>query len=77
MMKEIEIHCPICHVGKLQLKKAIYSQVFQDRLIVVPNVSALVCDVCGERMLDNQILSRLSGLLAPGRPDGRPVTRRI
>lgn len=76
MMKEIELYCPVCHVGKLQLKKVNYSQVFRERLIVVPNVSALVCDFCGEQMFDNQLLSRLSGLLKPGRSEVGPVTRR-
>jgi YgiT-type zinc finger domain-containing protein len=55
--------CPICHLGRLRQHQVTYTQVFEDKFIVIPNVSALVCDVCGEKVFDNEMLRRLSGLL--------------
>jgi len=66
--------CPACHVGKLHVQKVTYSQVYEEQLIVVPNVSALVCDICGERVVDSQVLSRLSGLLGLSQQITRPIT---
>ena len=62
-MNALETMCPICHVGKLREKKTTFTQVFDGQVIVMPNVSALVCDVCGERTMDHNTLLSLSGLL--------------
>ena len=59
--------CPVCHVGKLQARKITYTQVYEDQFIVIPNVEALVCDVCGEKVFDNIVLRRLNGLLGEDR----------
>jgi len=61
--------CPVCHVGKLREKKTTFTQVFDGQVIVMPNVSALVCDVCGERTMDPNTLLNLSGLLGIERPN--------
>jgi len=62
-MNELEVFCPVCHVGKLHEKKMTFTQVFEGQVIVMPNVSALVCDICGERTMDHDVLRNLSGLL--------------
>jgi YgiT-type zinc finger domain-containing protein len=67
-MKRSDRMCPMCHVGKLQEKKTTFTQVFDGQVIVMPNVSALVCDVCGERTMDPDTLLSLSGLLGIERP---------
>jgi YgiT-type zinc finger domain-containing protein len=59
--------CPACHFGRLHERQITHAQLFGEQLIVIPNVSALVCDVCGEKILDEEMLSRLSGLLGQGR----------
>jgi YgiT-type zinc finger domain-containing protein len=61
--------CPVCHVGKLRETKTTFTQVFDGQVIVMPNVSALVCDVCGERTMDHDTLLSLSGLLGVERPN--------
>jgi YgiT-type zinc finger domain-containing protein len=66
-MNIAEFICPVCHFGKLQDRRVTHTQVFEGQLIAISNVAALVCDVCGERILDDQVLTRLSGLLGPGR----------
>ena len=68
-MKDTDLMCPMCHVGKLCEKKTTFTQVFDGQVIVTPNVSALVCDVCGERTMDHDTLRNLSGLLGFDRPN--------
>jgi YgiT-type zinc finger domain-containing protein len=69
--------CPTCHIGKLRLQTVTYTQVLAGHLFVIPNTPALVCDICGERVLDNEVLSRLSGLLGPGQQGMQPLTHRF
>ena len=68
-MNRSDSMCPMCHVGKLREKKTTFTQVFDGQVIVMPNVSALVCDVCGERTMDPNTLLSLSGLLGIERPN--------
>ena len=73
-MNTLDALCQTCHIGKLRIQTVTYTQVLGEHLIVIPNTPALVCDVCGERVLDNEVLSRLSGLLEPGRQGFQPNT---
>jgi YgiT-type zinc finger domain-containing protein len=57
--------CPTCHLGKLRVRKVSHAQAINGRLVVISNVPAAICDVCGERVLDDDVLYRLSGLLSP------------
>jgi YgiT-type zinc finger domain-containing protein len=57
--------CPNCHLGRLRTRTVTHAQAINGRLIVISNVPATICDICGERVLDGDILYRLSGLLAP------------
>jgi YgiT-type zinc finger domain-containing protein len=68
--------CPVCHIGRLRAREITYTQVFEGQFIVIPNVSALVCDVCGEKVFDSKTLSRLSGLLGVERQSARNVRPR-
>lgn len=68
--------CPICHYGKLCERLITHSQIFEGRLIVTPSVPALVCDGCGEKIFDDEVLTRLSGLLGQGRYGARSATQR-
>jgi YgiT-type zinc finger domain-containing protein len=71
------ISCPICHVGKLQEQDVTHSQIFEGQLVVVNHVPAMVCDVCGERILDRDVLARLSGLLGTEQRDRHLFTPRV
>ena len=73
----LEPLCSTCHIGKLRVQTVTYTQVIGGHLIVIPNTPAMVCDICGERLLDNEVLSRLSGLLGPGQQGMQPLTRRF
>jgi YgiT-type zinc finger domain-containing protein len=71
------ISCPMCHVGKLQERYVTHSQIFEGQLVVINHVPAMVCDVCGERILDSDVLARLSGLLGTEQQDRRLLTPRF
>ena len=58
----IEI-CPYCHMGRLQKRAVTYVQSHGDRLLVTNQMPAVVCDVCGERVYDNQAVEQLQRLL--------------
>ncbi|MBN1934394.1 MAG: type II toxin-antitoxin system MqsA family antitoxin [Anaerolineae bacterium] len=64
----IQAMCPNCHLGKLKHRKMTFASTFQGDLLVVPNTTALICDVCGETVVDPDMLTRLSGLLSTGKP---------
>jgi len=68
--------CPVCHFGKLCQVKITHTEIFEGQLIVIPHVPALVCDVCGETIVDNQVLTRLSGLLGQDRMSGNTISHR-
>jgi YgiT-type zinc finger domain-containing protein len=75
-MNSINPICPVCHLGKLKTQKITYTQVFEGQFIAIPNVLALVCDVCGEKVFDNEMLTRLSGLLGQDRRSTTILTSR-
>ena len=60
--------CSVCHIGRLQTRKITLTSAFQGKWFAVPNVSALVCDICGETVIDQEMIRLLSGLLEAGRP---------
>jgi YgiT-type zinc finger domain-containing protein len=72
-----DISCPICHVGRLHERYVTHSQIFEGQLVVIHHVPAMVCDVCGERILDSDVLSRLSGLLGTEQQDWRLLTPHV
>jgi YgiT-type zinc finger domain-containing protein len=65
--------CPKCHFGKLIMRQTTFASMFEGQLLVVPNTLVLVCDVCGETIVDQEMLHRLSGLLANERPISRDI----
>ena len=68
--------CPNCHLGKLQVRLVTHAQAINGRLVVISNVPATICDMCGERVLDGDVLYRLSGLLDPDRGRTSRLPRR-
>jgi YgiT-type zinc finger domain-containing protein len=71
------ISCPICHVGRLHERYVTHSQIYEGHLVVIDRVPAMVCDVCGERILDQDVLARLSGLLGTEQEDRHLLTPRL
>jgi YgiT-type zinc finger domain-containing protein len=44
--------CETCHIGTMHPMKAAYSTWLQDQFVLVPNIDAWVCDVCGDFLHD-------------------------
>ena len=53
------IQCLNCRIGTLRRGKATYAQWLDDQLVLVPNVSAWQCDVCGDFAYDEERRSRV------------------
>ena len=66
-MNSDDSFCPVCHLGRLRERTITYTQIHEGQFVVIPNVAALVCDVCGEKLFDKVVLRRLNGLLGGDR----------
>jgi YgiT-type zinc finger domain-containing protein len=55
--------CPYCHTGRLQRRDMVYIQWHGDDLLVVDQMPAIICDVCGEKAYDEQAVEHLQRLL--------------
>ena len=75
-MNGVGMICPVCHFGKLQERRITHTQIYEGQFIAIPNALALVCDVCGERILDDEVLTCLSGLLGQDRRSAGMITQR-
>lgn len=71
-----QLMCPNCHLGRLKRRKMTFASTFQGDLLVVPNTTALICDVCNETVVDPDMLTRLSGLLSTGKPSRSVISPR-
>ena len=68
------VQCLNCRIGTLRRGKATYAQPLGRKLVVVPNVSAWQCDVCGDFAYEDEVLVRVELLL--GSQIERPKSRR-
>jgi YgiT-type zinc finger domain-containing protein len=61
--------CTACYIGSLYPKRLTHTRVTENELIVLPNVEAYVCDVCGSihRKMDG--IARLEFLLGEPAPE--------
>ena len=55
--------CRICHVGRVRQRLVTYTQWHSGQLVVVPNVLAWVCDYCGDKAIDSNVVEVLQRLL--------------
>ena len=55
--------CPVCRIGRYQATQLPYITFLDDMPMVVPNISAFRCDMCGEVAFDEAFLERLHYLL--------------
>lgn len=68
MNKSIELKC-LCG-GKLIKEEVIIEKWIKDKLIVIKNVPALVCEVCGEKYYDAKTSLKLDDYFYNEKPDG-------
>lgn len=55
--------CKRCHIGRFQSTKLPYMTMMDDRLLVVPNISAYRCDVCGNVVFNRAFLERMQYII--------------
>jgi YgiT-type zinc finger domain-containing protein len=75
--------CPVCHLGHMNLKLAVYTRMFVGTLVHVPNMPVWECDVCRNREFEAMSIQRIEMLVGEAgpppnhyRPPERPVERR-
>ena len=67
--------CPSCHIGRLQRRIMVYLQWHENTLLIANRMPAVVCDVCGERIYDQDAVESLQQLLWSYPPTaGRTMT---
>lgn len=53
------MNCPICHTGITQPGRGDKALTYDGTTVVVQQVPAEVCDTCGERFFDDDVVSDL------------------
>lgn len=64
--------CPSCRIGRLGRRSMAYLEWHGRYLLVANRMPALVCDVCGERIYDDEAIETLQRLLW-SKPLNRPA----
>lgn len=57
--------CPNCRIGYIRPHRITYAGYHGDLFIVMPNVLAYICDVCGNREYDEELMMQLIPLIGP------------
>jgi YgiT-type zinc finger domain-containing protein len=62
--------CEVCHIGTMHPMRSAYTTWCEGQFIVVPNIDAWLCDVCGEFWHEPELIARVEVLLGnkPGSP---------
>jgi len=60
--------CSVCRIGTLRRKRGAYAAWHGDQFVVVPTAFVGLCDVCGERVYDQDALDQLSLLAGQNAP---------
>lgn len=55
--------CEVCHIGTMHPTQASYTTWCQGQFVVVPNIDAWLCDVCGEFWHEPELVARVEMLL--------------
>lgn len=55
--------CPTCKTGNLKPGRTFYTQMINNTMVVIKNVPALICDNCGEEVLQGTDAKKIEGHL--------------
>jgi len=64
-------NCPRCHTGALRRRHVVYaawhstSDASGDQFVIIPQVPAWLCDVCGAKIFDADAMDWIAPLLGP------------
>lgn len=59
--------CPRCQIGQLRATHLPYAAIENGKLVSVPSMPALVCDVCGHRIFEREPVKQLYVMLGAAR----------
>lgn len=60
--------CPSCRIGRLGKRSMAYIEWHGNYLLIATRMPAQVCDICGERLYDDEAMENLYRLLWAGLP---------
>lgn len=63
--------CPSCQAGRLQRRGLTYLQWYNDNLLIVNRVPAIVCEICGDHVYEADAVEHLQQLLWSHLPEKR------
>lgn len=67
--------CTLCHKGQYLNKHVVFSSRRGDRLVVIEGVPALVCDVCGDRVITEETAREIERVATGSPVDAVPLYR--
>ena len=67
------MNCEVCGTGERRSKLIRYSLSLGDQMVIVENVPATVCSVCGETTLAPDVVERLQNTIRQSGPPVRVV----
>lgn len=62
--------CPICGIGSLRPGTTVFAADVDGTLVVVRDVPASVCDVCGEAYIDDEVSQEIETTINDARGRG-------
>lgn len=65
--------CTLCSEGQYLNKHIVFSSRRSDRLVVIEGVPALVCDVCGDRIITEDTAREIERIVAGTPIDSAPL----
>lgn len=58
-----ETQCDVCHIGTRRERQTTYLYWLDSKLVVMPNTTVWVCDVCDDVVFDEEQIAQLEMLL--------------
>jgi YgiT-type zinc finger domain-containing protein len=59
----IKMQCPLCKNGQMEGKKTDYQTKINNEYVIIKNVEANVCDICGEEFLDYNTIKKIEDMI--------------
>ena len=55
--------CPTCRLGRLRQRSMAYIEWYGKNLLIADRMPVQICDICGERIYDDEAIEHLQRLL--------------
>ena len=67
--------CTLCHEGTYRERLVVFSSRHGDRVVVVDDVPAFVCDMCGDQIIAEATAREIERVVATEPRDSAPLYR--